>query len=134
MFRINRSALVQQVLAALENRSVLLFGSPGIGKSWLLTAVARKLQSGNRILVLAAENYPANSIDELQKMLGFKNDLMSVLSGLGEHSYLIIDGLDALRSEQSQRVFRRLIKTVGEKVPTCRVLASIRTFDLQQSD
>lgn len=134
MFRIDRSGLVQEIVTAIETRSVLLAGSPGIGKSWLITAVARRLRESSRLLVLAAENYPVNSLEELQKTLGFKNDLLSVLSGLGERSFLIVDGLDALRTEQSQKVFRRLIKAVGTQVPSCRVLASIRTFDLQQSD
>lgn len=53
--------------------------------------------------------------------------------GWGRGAVLIIDGLDALRSETSQRVFRELISRVTEKIPNCAILASIRSFDLEQS-
>ena len=47
---------------------------------------------------------------------------------------LLIDGLDALRGEVSQRAFRDLIRRVSREVPQCSVIASVRTFDLEQSE
>jgi len=134
MFRIDRSGLIGEVLSALRSSSVLLSGSPGIGKSWIASEVARRVQKDRHLLVLAAENYPVSTQDDLRNALGFKNDVLSVLAGFGNGALLIIDGLDSLRTEASQRVFRTLIRFVAEQVPTCGILASIRTFDLQQSD
>jgi len=42
-------------------------------------------------------------------------------------------GWDALRGDASQKVFRELIGNVTAALPECAVVASIRTFDLQQS-
>jgi hypothetical protein len=73
-------------------------------------------------------------MDDLTSALGFKKEVLPFLEGLGPGAVLIIDGLDALRSETSQRVFRELLSRVTDKVPHCAILASIRTFDLDQSD
>jgi hypothetical protein len=85
-------------------------------------------------LPIAAEDFDIRSIDELGLALQFKTDILSFLKALGTGPVLLIDGLDALRGELSQRAFRELIRRVSREVSNCSVIASIRTFDLKQSE
>lgn len=115
--------------------SVLLTGSPGIGKSWVIAEFLKVCQSHKRLtLPLLAQEYEVASLEELKAVTGLRQDLPDFLKSLGSNSVLIIDGLDALRSEKSQRPFRTLISTVASQVPDCSIVASIRTFDLEQSE
>jgi hypothetical protein len=134
MFRVDRPLLLGRISEATGDRSVVVTGSPGIGKSWIIAQFVRNLKATRRPhLPLSAEDFDVRSIDELTRALKLKTDLITLIGSLGEDSVLIVDGLDALRSEASQRTFRQLIGAVNAKVPQCAILASIRTFDLQQS-
>jgi hypothetical protein len=82
---------------------------------------------------LIAENYPVSSLEGLQSALGFKTDVISYLRAFPDAPVLIIDGLDSLRSDPSQRTFRELIRGVTREAPKCSIIASIRSFDLRQS-
>lgn len=135
MFRVERTEFLDQVWEVSQRQSVLLTGSPGVGKSWTVAQFARKCKTEQRPqLALAAEDFDVTSIDELTSALGFKRDVVPFLESLGGSSVLIIDGLDALRGERSQRVFRELIRCVAERIPQCAVIVSIRTFDFEQSE
>src|SRR6185437_10184107 len=135
MFRVERPILLDTIVEGLEERSIVLTGSPGIGKTWIITQVIRRLKAaGRRYLPLTAEEYNVNSLEELERALALQTDLITVLRGLGPGCVLIIDGMDALRSDISQRPFRQLIEAVTSRVPECAVLVSVRTFDLQQSN
>jgi hypothetical protein len=83
---------------------------------------------------LIAEDFAVESLDELKSALGFKTDVIPFLESLADDPVLVIDGLDALRSDLSQRTFRELISAVSRRVPKCAIVVSIRTFDLQQSE
>lgn len=135
MFRIKRPQLLGDIWECSKSGSVVLTGSPGVGKSWMIAQLIRQCRSENRpYLPIAAEDFDIRSIDELGSALKFKTDILSFLKALGTVPVLLIDGLDALRGELSQRAFRELIRRVSHEVPTCSVIASIRTFDLQQSE
>lgn len=135
MFRIKRPQLLAQIWELSKSGSVVLTGSPGVGKSWMIAQLIRECRAENRpYLPIAAEDFDIRSIDELGSALQFKTDILSFLKSLGTGPVLLIDGLDALRGELSQRVFRELIRRVSREVSNCSVIASIRTFDLQQSE
>ena len=135
MFRIKRPQLLAQIWELSKNGSVVLTGSPGVGKSWMIAQLIRECRAENRpYLPIAAEDFDIRSIDELGLALQFKTDILSFLKTLGAGPVLLIDGLDALRGELSQRAFRELIRRVSREVSNCSVIASIRTFDLQQSE
>jgi hypothetical protein len=134
MFRVDRPSLLSEIWDLTQTHSVLITGSPGIGKSWTIAQFIRKCRINSRPhLAVAAEDFEVRSVDELTSALGFKTDVLPFLESLGGNAVLIIDGLDALRSEMSQRAFRELIDQVARRVPQCAIVASIRTFDLQQS-
>ncbi len=134
MFKIERPVILSEVAQSLEQNSVVMTGPPGIGKSWLLAAIADHFKkAAYRSLVLAAENYDVASPEELRQRLSLPTDIPSFLSLLGDKVLLLIDGLDALRSESSATSFRQLIGEVCERAPQCKILVTIRTFDLEQS-
>lgn len=135
MFRIKRPQLLAQIWELSKSGSVVLTGSPGVGKSWMIAQLIRECRAENRpYLPIAAEDFDIRSVDELGSALQFKTGILSFLKALGTRPVLLIDGLDALRGELSQRAFRELIRRVSREVPNCSVIASIRIFDLQQSE
>jgi hypothetical protein len=134
MFRIERPSLLGEIWEATQKRSVLLTGSPGSGKSWAVAQFIRKCRAAKRpVLPLVAEDLEARSIEDISTVLGLKKDPWTFLQNLGEGAVLVIDGLDALRAERSQRPFRELISLITTTLPQCALVVSIRTFDLQQS-
>jgi len=134
VFNVQRSDFISRVWDLTKSKSVVLTGSPGVGKTWTIGQILRKCkQESRKVLSLAAEDFDVSSVDELQQSIGFKTDLFSVLASFGPESLLVIDGLDALRGEASQKAFRDLMESVNSQVPTCTILATVRTFDLQQS-
>jgi hypothetical protein len=135
MFRVERSQLMDQIWNLTKAESALLTGSPGVGKSWTIAQLIRRCRTERRPhLAVAAEDFDVSSIDDLTSALGFKREVLPFLESLGKGAILIVDGLDALRSETSQRAFRELIARVNARIPRCAILASVRTFDFQQSD
>jgi hypothetical protein len=133
MFELKREILFSELLGQMQSGSVLVTGAPGIGKSWLIGRLLSHLkQEGRFVLPLIAEEYEVATLDELQRALGLSVRIETLLSKR-EGAVLLIDGLDALRAESSQRVFRDLIVNVLKHAPNVTVVASIRTFDLAES-
>jgi hypothetical protein len=133
MFELKREVLFTELLAQMQSGSVLITGAPGIGKSWLIGRLLGHLkQTGRFVLPLIAEEYEVATLDELQRSLGLSVRVETLLSKR-EGAVLLIDGLDALRAESSQRVFRDLIVNVLKSAPSVTVVTSIRSFDLAES-
>jgi hypothetical protein len=135
MFRVNRSELASEIWDQSKTNSLVITGSPGVGKTWIIAQLIRRCKSESRpCLPLIAEDFDIRSVDELTSALGFSTDVVSFLGSLGNNPILLIDGLDALRTDMSQRAFRELIGRVADQLPQCSIVASIRSFDLQQSE
>ena len=133
MIEISRPRLVSELLDMTQRGSVLLSGAPGVGKSWLLGQLTRRCKKESRVVTtLIAEDFQVSSVQEIYDSLGFSKPLPKLLSSL-VNPVLIIDGLDALRGDASQRAFRELISEVTEQAPNASIVASVRTFDLQES-
>ena len=134
MLKVERLDFISTLWNLSRTTSLVLTGSPGVGKTWTIGQIIRRCkQESRKFLSLAAEDFEVDSIDELKQSIGFKADFFSVLASFGPESLLIIDGLDALRGESSQKAFRDLIRSVVDQVPNCAIVVTIRTFDLQQS-
>jgi hypothetical protein len=135
VFRIARGPLESQIWDLSRSNSVLITGSPGSGKSWTIAQFVRRCKAEKRqCLPLIAEDFSAESLEQLRIALDFKSDVLSFVSSLSNEPVVVIDGLDALRSEPSQRTFRELIRQISQRAPKCTIVASIRTFDLRQSE
>jgi hypothetical protein len=133
MFELKREVLFTELLTQMQSGAVLIAGAPGIRKSWLIGRLLGHLkQTGRFVLPLIAEEYEVATLDELQLSLGLSVRVEALLSKR-KGAVLLIDGLDALRAENSQRVFRDLIVSVLQSAPSVIVVASIRSFDLAES-
>jgi hypothetical protein len=132
--KIHRPVIESVIRAALDD-SLLLVGEPGAGKSAVVGAAAEHLRrDGHAVLELAVDRLPVESLEGLKQALELSHSVTQVLlnwPGDGP-AFLFIDALDATRGGASEAVFRELIRDVLE-LPDgrWRVIASIRTFDLR---
>ena len=119
---------------AARGGSLLIVGEAGIGKSAVLNALARNLrEGGGDVVQLAVDRHSVQTLEGLGRELRLEHDLVEVLDAWDgvEPGWLVIDGLDAARGGDTEGVFRVLIKRTLELAGRWRVVASIRTFDLQ---
>lgn len=112
---------------------LVVVGDPGAGKSGVLHAfVQSAVQAGDDVVLLAADQLSAASLPALQQELGLGKGIADVLRDWPgqREGYLVIDALDAARSDQSARPLRALIRAVVGLKSRWRVIVSIRKFDL----
>lgn len=133
---LRRTELLTNLEEMAQSGSLLVVGGPGAGKSWLLRQfAAQRDRAGDAVLLLLAEehNY-VESLPQLEESLRIPAGIISTLRAYtGKAKFLIIDSLDALRAEASQRVFRQVIRLVHRELPEWKVIASIRSFDAKES-
>lgn len=112
----------------------LIVGEPGAGKSGALHEFAHSLvAAGNKVIYMAADRIAATNERQLKVEWGLKHSLLEVIANvpITGSAYLIIDALDAARSEESAKLLRELISYVIGSHSNWRVVASIRKFDLR---
>ncbi len=117
-----------------KNYSIVVVGEPGAGKSGALFDVAEALRSESKdVVVFAVDGLQATSLNNLRDELGLEHELTNVLENWpgDEPGFLIIDALDAARSEAAAQTFYELISLVFKYAPRWNVIASIRHFDLR---
>ena len=130
---IPRPRVIEELVELTKRGSVMVSGAPGIGKSWILAQLLKRYESDGRpVTTLIAEDFDVSNVQQIYDVLGFSKPLPKLLSTMKD-PVLIIDGLDALRGEASQRAFRDLIHAVLDEAPNSSIVASVRTFDLQES-
>lgn len=127
--------VVRDLVQQSANESLLVVGDPGIGKTVALHHLAlRELDEGRPVLFLSVGDLSATSRGELRTELGLEDELLDVLPhwSPGVPKLLIVDGLDAARTDPQTRLWRTLLIQVHE-LPDWQVVASIRTWDLENS-
>src|SRR5258708_8438289 len=134
MIELLRDALMEWLETAAAGGHLLVVGEPGAGKRWMVKSfVMRRKKTGDSVVFLRAEDHIVSSLDDLLKSIGAKNFVAALRTYRGPQKYLVIDSLDSLRAEASQRAFRDLIRIVQRDVPNFNVIADLRTFDTRQS-
>ena len=136
MMELNRMDLLTQLERMAQSGSLLVVGGPGAGKSWLLRRFAAEREEAGdaALLILAEEHNYVESLSQLEESLKTPAGIMPTLKAYkGTRKFLIIDSLDALRAEASQRVFRQLIRQIHRELPEWKVVAGIRSFDAKES-
>jgi hypothetical protein len=116
-----------------EEQSVVVVGEPGAGKSGVLYDLVDTYISENRdVVLLAVDKLEARSLGELRLELGLEHEFIDVLNNWpGEGpALLVVDALDAARSEASAQTFYDLVAGLPVR---WRVVASIRQFDLRHN-
>lgn len=133
---IKREALVESFLKSMQGGHLLLTGVPGVGKSWLIMKALSKLKEKNiPAIFLKADSMDVNAISDFRTFLGIHTTIeqfFNYKSG-GQRSVLIIDALDAARSQTKQLAYRDFMRYVQEKCANWVIVASIRVYDAKHS-
>lgn len=119
---------------AAEKDSLTVIGEPGAGKSGVIYDLCRLLVSeGRDVVVLAVDHIEAGSLGSLRDEIRLEHELIDVLHNWTESlpGFLIVDAMDAARSEAIAQTLRDLISRVMRKAGRWHVIASIRKFDLR---
>ncbi|WP_054969877.1 hypothetical protein [Alicyclobacillus ferrooxydans] len=127
---------VQELRREAEDRSLVVVGEPGAGKSGALhDLVDTLLQEGKDTVILAVDRISAESESQLREELGLDHDLDEVLENWSgdQPAFLVIDALDAARSERKAQMLSNLLARIVRTKGRWRVVASIRKFDLRHS-
>src|ERR1700733_3283101 len=127
-------AVVDEVLRAVTVHDVLLVAEAGAGKTAVLLDSAKRLIGTNeRVVFLDATD---RRLLDARSLLGLQHPLEDVLQRWGEGErpgYLIIDGLDAIRSSPAFDALLRLVRAVQNGATPWRVLAATRNYDLESA-
>jgi hypothetical protein len=129
-----RRPSTEALRSAVERTSVVVVGDPGAGKSGALHDLADALRRENRdVVFLAVDRLEARSLGALRQELNLEHDLFEVLENWRDEgpAFLVIDALDAARSEAAAQTFYDLISLALQLPRRWRVIASIRRFDLR---
>ena len=126
----------QALRSAAEQNSIVVVGDPGAGKSGALHDLVLMLHDEDRdVVFLAVDRLQAQSLNALRDEIGLSHDLLTVLANWHgpQPAFLVIDALDAARSDRSLQAFRDLMSQTTKRDSRWRVVASIRRFDLRHS-
>ena len=133
--RITRQSTMELRRAA-ESLSLVVIGDPGAGKSGALHNLVEQLCGERRdVIFFAVDRFEASSLGNLRNEIGLAHDLNDILENWpGEEvGFLIIDALDAARSDASSKCFRDLISMTLKAPNRWHIIPSIRKFDLRYS-
>lgn len=121
---------------AVDSRSVLVVGEPGAGKSGVLYSLFETMKDeGRDVVLLAAQHPPFSSLGSLRDELQLDHDAVDVLANWPgqQRAVLLIDALDAARTDESAHALRTLIREVQRCTERWSVIATIREYDARYS-
>ncbi len=127
---------IDLVAQRAQEASLLVIGRAGAGKTVALARLTELLLAGDTpVLAVAVGSTAARSLGELRNELGLDHDLFDVLRAWrpGQGGVLILDALDAARTEPQADLWRRIIERASAELGGWRVVASVRTWDLRHS-
>ena len=127
-------AATDDLQAAVREGHLLILGLPGAGKSGTLYNLATALLAQDSdVVVFAVDQHDAASTGTLRAELNLTHELITVLAawpGNGP-AYLIIDALDAARTEAAANTLQAIIRAVIATNSRWHVVASVRKWDLR---
>jgi len=121
---------------AADSGSLVVVGEPGAGKSGALhDLVDRLLREDKDVVFLAVDRIDAQNLDGLRAEIGLSRYLSDVLIAWPDNKpgYLIIDALDAARSDRTAKMIHDLILQVISKESRWQIIVSIRKYDLRHN-
>lgn len=130
--------VVPYLLQEAKSGDILVTGTAGAGKSGCLyDFVQQSREEGADVLLLAVDQLAASSLGEINRELGLSSnrDIVEVLADWSGESnaFLVIDALDAARTQYGLASLRTLIQQIRRHAPRWKVVAAIREFDLRHS-
>ena len=139
MIKIERTELLNKLFEFSIEKSGVVIGKPGIGKSYLLTQLRRKLYE-SRILsfIIRIDNTLDFTDDAIQEELQITEYWIETLQGVyleeDQKAVLIFDAFDAARDENIRRGFLRQIqKAKNHLSEKWNIIVSVRTYDASKS-
>ena len=121
---------------AANSGSVLVVGEPGAGKSGVLYTLFETMKDeGQDVVLLAAQHPPFSSLGGLRGELQLDRDAVDVLANWPgqQRAVLLVDALDAARTDESAQALRTLIREVQRCADRWSVIATIREYDARYS-
>ena len=128
--------VVTALRAAAEQGHCLVVGEAGAGKSGAVHDLVGVLrEEGRDVVFLAVDRLAAEDEAGLRAALGLEHHLDEILANWPgtEPGFIVIDALDAARSDRSAKVVRELIRRIISAENRWLVVASICKFDLRYS-
>jgi signal recognition particle GTPase len=130
---IRRGAAADLRVASVDGH-LLVLGVPGAGKSGAIYDLAHELDTkGADVVLFAVDQIEAASTGALRTELNLTREILTVLAAWPGTApgYLIIDALDAARSEGAIKTLQTIISDVIASNSRWHVIASVRKFDLR---
>lgn len=124
------------LISSVSIGSLVVVGVPGAGKSGVMHDAAKTLiDNGKDVLLFSADQIASTSLGELRVELGLEHSVIEVLMNWPgyEPAFLIIDALDALRSDDAREAIVGLAERLIHDSTRWRVAISIRKYDLRYS-
>ncbi|WP_143100742.1 NACHT domain-containing protein [Spirosoma endophyticum] len=137
--KIKRQELLQELYKFALEGSGMVVGIPGIGKSYLLRQLLRKLVSNDVLCFIIKIDTAYDSSDEaIASELRIEGNWIEVLGNIqlkNEHkAVLVFDAFDAARDEEKRAGFLKQIKKAKALLNNkWNILVSVRTYDATKS-
>ena len=138
MMQIKRKKLLKYLQDFGARGNGVIIGSPGIGKTYLLKELRRKLKSsGTPHLLLPIDQLGDGTDETLRQELHYEGDLINKLKSIStsrHKSILLFDAFDAARDEITRRRFLSLIqRAIQELRGSWNTVVTVRTYDAMKS-
>ena len=136
--KIKREKLLLDLQDFATRGNGVIIGSPGVGKTYLLKALYRSLES----LEIPAFILPIDQLGDgtdktLREELSYEGDLIERLKSVpvsGKNAILLFDAFDAARNEQTRKRFLDLIcRAIHELHESWNIIVTVRTYDGKKS-
>ncbi len=137
--KIKRQELLEDLYKFALGGNGMIVGIPGIGKSYLLRQLKRKLVSNDVLcFIIKIDNAYDSSDEAIASELGINGDWVKTLGNIqlrNEHkAVLIFDAFDAARDEDKRAGFLKQIKKAKSLLKDkWNLLVSVRTYDATKS-
>ena len=136
-FRINRTKLSNDLQDFALRGNGVVIGSPGVGKTYLLKELRRRLKSdGIPHLLIPIDRLGDGTDETLRRELSYEGDLIERLKSvpvLEKKAILLFDAFDAARDEQTRKRFLRLIRRAIQDLKQWNIMVTVRTYDAKKS-
>ena len=134
---INRKKLLNDLQDFVTQGNGIIIGSPGVGKTYLLSKLHRSLDSNDiPHLLLPIDKLGNGTETDLQSELLYEGKLIEKLKSVsvsGEKAILLFDAFDATRNEETRKCFLNLIQRAIQELEQWNVIVTVRTYDAKKS-
>lgn len=139
--KINRGHILEQLFDFSQTDHGVIIGKPGIGKSYMLRLLTKKLIERSILSVLIRIDYIEDASDKaiseeigLERKENWIEELSKVSLKEGQKAVLIFDAFDAARNDKVRRDYLTQIrKAKRELSDKWNIIVSVRSYDASKS-